>query len=247
MASIWLASRRCSASGSHPSASSPSRCRQVRSDGRDVSPASAPASALVRCLACSSVSAPRVNDIWVHTRTPRSSTGAPAPAAEAPVPALSSSRAPIRSVKACASIAPAYRHVMVPVSILLATCQPGPSRRARPRPPLGPAPASAPASASASAAPRASAPASVSPPPGSPAVPVRAAPPVSSNRVSGAGSVPCFLSSSVIRDRDTPSLRPISAWVRPCPAQARAWRSRAGLRIGGRPIWCTSPLAPCWR
>ena len=109
MASIWLASRRCSASGSHPSASSPRRCRQVRSDGRDVSPASAPASAAIRCLACSSVSAPRVNDIWVHTRMPRSSTPAPeAPVpADAPVPALSRPWAPIRVVKACTSIAPA--------------------------------------------------------------------------------------------------------------------------------------------
>src|ERR1019366_8267130 len=140
MASIWLARRRCSASGSHPSASSPSRSRQVRSDGSAVSPASAPASAADRCLVCSMVSAPRVNDIWVQTRMPRSSTGAPAPAADAPVPAVSRPRAPIRSVNACTSIAPAYRQATVPVSILLATCQLAPSPS--PRAPAGSSPLS---------------------------------------------------------------------------------------------------------
>src|ERR1019366_6247360 len=245
MASIWLARRRCSASGSHPSASSPSRSRQVRSDGSAVSPASAPASAADRCLVCSMVSAPRVNDIWVQTRMPRSSTGAPvpAPAADAPVPAVSRPRAPIRSVNACTSIAPAYRQATVPVSILLATCQlaPSPSPRApagssplSPVPP--PPPAGWPSLLPASCPP--------SPPavpgccPGAVSSPSPAAGPVpgssvSPNRVPGAGSVPCCLISSEIRDRDTPSLAPISAWVRPCPAHWRACRSRAGLRIGG--------------
>ena len=75
--------------------------------GQGREPGQRPASAAVRCLACSRVSAPRVNDNWVHTRMPRSSTGAPGPAADAPVPAVSRARAPIRSVKACTSIAPA--------------------------------------------------------------------------------------------------------------------------------------------
>src|ERR1019366_815608 len=248
MASIWLARRRCRASGSHPSASSPRRCRHVRREGSWVSPASAPASAAVRCLVCSSVSAPSVNDSWVHTRMPRSPAPAPAPAPEAPVPAVSRLWAPIRLVKACTSIAPAYRQATVPDSILLATRQPAPSAPVRSSPlPRVPVPVPPPAGWPAVPAP--SPPACCPDAESSPSRAAGSAPAasVSPNRGPGAGSVPCCLISSEIRDRDTPSLRPISAWVRPCPAHWRACRSRAGLRIGGRPIWWTSPPAPCSR
>src|ERR1019366_1818640 len=239
MASIWLARRRCSASGSDRPASSPRRCRQVRSDGSRVSPASAPASAAVRCLACSSVSAPRVNDIWVHTRMPRSPAPAPAalpvPAAEAPVPALSSPPAPIRSAKACTSIAPAYRQATVPDSIRVATRQlapsPSPSAPARSSPadwPSVPAPSPLPP---VSCSPSPTVVLSVVPGrcPGAVSSPSPAAGPAavasvtsaSSNRGPGAGSVPCCLISSEIRDRGTAPAQPVPdlgvGEALPCP------------------------------
>ena len=104
------ASWRCSASGSHPSASQPRRCRQVRSDGRDVSPASAPASAAIRVLGL--LQRQRAEGER-HLGAQPGCPGRPPPPrnapvpADAPVPALSRPWAPIRLVKACTSIAPA--------------------------------------------------------------------------------------------------------------------------------------------
>ena len=94
-------------------------------DGRDVSPASAPAFCAGEVLGLlQRQRAEGERHLGAHQDAQVVGRRAPAPAAEAPVPALSRPRAPIRSVKACTNIAPAYRHATVPVLICAATRQP---------------------------------------------------------------------------------------------------------------------------